>query len=178
MLLNYAFGITSCQLYCLYRWWDDEGRSWSKEFLEGLKHFLGLVLGAQREKENGGDERNRTADLLIANQTLSQLSYTPQNNQKPHKPSLEIHQELLKAHSIAQVMPSNKPTIGKSCSAHSLGSFRDVPEHEDAVDLPIAARLLLHDIGGDHLLSIFADNEYALHRLTANVEDFSKIDNL
>ena len=28
----------------------------------------------------GGDERNRTADLLIANQTLSQLSYTPHND--------------------------------------------------------------------------------------------------
>ena len=136
------------------------------------------MYGTTRHKENGGDERNRTADLLIANQTLSQLSYTPQNNQKPHKPSLEIHQELLKAHSLAQVMGSNKPSISESCGARSLGGFRDVPEHEDAVDLPIAARLLLHDIGGDHLLSIFADNEYALHRLTANVEDFPKIDNL
>ena len=34
-------------------------------------------MGQVRHKENGGDERNRTADLLIANQTLSQLSYTP-----------------------------------------------------------------------------------------------------
>ena len=27
--------------------------------------------------KNGGDERDRTADLLIANETLSQLSYIP-----------------------------------------------------------------------------------------------------
>ena len=28
-------------------------------------------------KETGGDERARTADLLVANQALSQLSYIP-----------------------------------------------------------------------------------------------------
>ena len=28
-------------------------------------------------RKNGGDERDRTADLLIANETLSQLSYIP-----------------------------------------------------------------------------------------------------
>jgi hypothetical protein len=27
--------------------------------------------------KNGGDERDRTADLLVANETLSQLSYIP-----------------------------------------------------------------------------------------------------
>ena len=30
---------------------------------------------------NGGGKRDRTADLLVANQTLSQLSYTPSLNQ-------------------------------------------------------------------------------------------------
>ncbi len=28
----------------------------------------------------GGDERNRTADLLVANEALSQLSYIPTDN--------------------------------------------------------------------------------------------------
>ena len=41
----------------------------------------------------GGDERDRTADLLLARQALSQLSYTPtfvdwwaylDSNQRPH----------------------------------------------------------------------------------------------
>ena len=33
------------------------------------------------EKENfGGGERDRTDDLLVANQALSQLSYTPEQN--------------------------------------------------------------------------------------------------
>ena len=42
--------------------------------------------------ENGGGERDRTDDLLLAKQALSQLSYTPRNlwwvwldlNQRPH----------------------------------------------------------------------------------------------
>ena len=32
--------------------------------------------GGSKEK-SGGDERNRTADLYVANVSLSQLSYTP-----------------------------------------------------------------------------------------------------
>ena len=31
----------------------------------------------QCDKKNGGGERDRTDDLLVANQALSQLSYTP-----------------------------------------------------------------------------------------------------
>ncbi len=31
----------------------------------------------QVNKKNGGGERDRTDDLLVANQALSQLSYTP-----------------------------------------------------------------------------------------------------
>ena len=30
-----------------------------------------------KEAKYGGDERDRTADLLVANETLSQLSYIP-----------------------------------------------------------------------------------------------------
>ena len=30
-----------------------------------------------RKKKSGGDERNRTADLYVANVSLSHLSYTP-----------------------------------------------------------------------------------------------------
>jgi hypothetical protein len=37
---------------------------------------MGVLQGISKKK-SGGDERNRTADLLIANQPLSQLSYTP-----------------------------------------------------------------------------------------------------
>ena len=37
-----------------------------------MKNGLSLWLGL-----NGGDMRDRTADLLNANQTLSQLSYVP-----------------------------------------------------------------------------------------------------
>ena len=53
-------------------WWSDVG--W---YLKVYEHLLELIFGTLRHKRSGGDERNRTADLLIANQTLSQLSYTP-----------------------------------------------------------------------------------------------------
>ena len=46
-------------------------------YLKVYEHLLELISGTLRHKRNGGDERNRTADLLIANQTLSQLSYSP-----------------------------------------------------------------------------------------------------
>jgi hypothetical protein len=38
---------------------------------------LALTPDTQASKKNGGDERDRTADLLVANETLSQLSYIP-----------------------------------------------------------------------------------------------------
>ena len=41
-----------------------------------------LISGFNRE--SGGDKRNRTADLLLARQALSQLSYTPTFGQVPH----------------------------------------------------------------------------------------------
>ena len=36
-----------------------------------------LVILPPTEPETGGDERNRTANLLVANQALSRLSYVP-----------------------------------------------------------------------------------------------------
>lgn len=36
-----------------------------------------MLAGGIRATGNGGAERNRTADLLIANEALSQLSYGP-----------------------------------------------------------------------------------------------------
>ena len=41
-----------------------------------MKYFLTKVLQSI-SFENGGDKRDRTADLLNAIQALSQLSYTP-----------------------------------------------------------------------------------------------------
>jgi hypothetical protein len=38
---------------------------------------LWVLAGGIRATGNGGAERNRTADLLIANEALSQLSYGP-----------------------------------------------------------------------------------------------------
>jgi hypothetical protein len=35
------------------------------------------------EQKIGGDERDRTADLLVANETLSQLSYIPTAKSEP-----------------------------------------------------------------------------------------------
>ena len=37
----------------------------------------------------GGAERDRTADLLIANEALSQLSYGPNRGRKIHAPGIE-----------------------------------------------------------------------------------------
>jgi hypothetical protein len=56
---------------------DGLGRYWEQKTRKatgsaGLVDFLGLV--------NGGDKRDRTADLLHAMQALSQLSYTPEKN--------------------------------------------------------------------------------------------------
>ena len=44
-----------------------------------LKRFFFLLLCAvfKEHNENGGDERDRTADPLLARQVLSQLSYAP-----------------------------------------------------------------------------------------------------
>jgi hypothetical protein len=37
-----------------------------------------------KKEWNGGVERDRTADLLVANEALSQLSYNPTPGSKPH----------------------------------------------------------------------------------------------
>ena len=52
------------------RWGKDEQRS-ERAFGFSRKRTIRSLLG------RGGDERNRTADLLLARQALSQLSYTP-----------------------------------------------------------------------------------------------------
>jgi hypothetical protein len=55
-------------------------------FSDRVRHFaLGAALNAcstadfspRREGSFGGVERDRTADLLVANEALSQLSYNP-----------------------------------------------------------------------------------------------------
>ena len=38
---------------------------------------MALVRGTLRHETGGGANRDRTGDLLVANQTLSQLSYGP-----------------------------------------------------------------------------------------------------
>ena len=50
--------------------------------LSSQTHFVGLCLEEKAELFqysilNGGDKRDRTVDLLLARQALSQLSYTP-----------------------------------------------------------------------------------------------------
>ena len=40
-------------------------------------HDMTLVGGTLRHETGGGANRDRTGDLLVANQTLSQLSYGP-----------------------------------------------------------------------------------------------------
>ena len=51
--------------------------TWRVSFArDSMKYFLAKVLQSI-SFENGGDKRDRTADLLNAIQALSQLSYTP-----------------------------------------------------------------------------------------------------
>ena len=49
------------------------------------KRFFFLLLCAvfKEHNENGGDERDRTADPLLARQVLSQLSYAPIIKKRP-----------------------------------------------------------------------------------------------
>ncbi len=47
-----------------------------------MKPFGGAQSGAYSDAKPGGGERNRTVDLLLAKQALSQLSYTPIRSQK------------------------------------------------------------------------------------------------
>ena len=41
------------------------------------QHSILQMLISSFKREHGGDKRNRTADLLLARQALSQLSYAP-----------------------------------------------------------------------------------------------------
>ncbi len=43
----------------------------------GSRHRAFIVLIGRQVRESGGASRDRTGDLLVANQTLSQLSYGP-----------------------------------------------------------------------------------------------------
>lgn len=49
-------------------------RAWRRP---GVAARRGVTMTGGDWREDGGAERNRTADLLIANETLSQLSYSP-----------------------------------------------------------------------------------------------------
>ena len=54
---------------------------------QNWKDNLDGACSAQLKISDGGDREDRTPDLLIANQTLSQLSYAPvalYSNQTPH----------------------------------------------------------------------------------------------
>ena len=58
--------------------------------LSSQTHFVGLCLEEKAELFqysilNGGDKRDRTVDLLLARQALSQLSYTPIYHSVPSK---------------------------------------------------------------------------------------------
>src|SRR4030065_1633748 len=60
----------------------------------------------------GGGERNRTAGLLIANQTLSQLSYTPKaTNAKQKfvvwKAVIRLHRRKLRSTAPSRLLPVN-----------------------------------------------------------------------
>ncbi len=49
----------------------------------------GAQSGAHSDVKPGGGERNRTVDLLLAKQALSQLSYTPVRSQKSNVRSIQ-----------------------------------------------------------------------------------------
>ena len=61
-------------------------------------------MGISREKF-GGAERDRTADLLVANEALSQLSYSP----PPDAHELEAVQALLMERPTPLAMRSKRP---------------------------------------------------------------------
>src|SRR3982750_3554311 len=75
---------------CFFRIVKDQTALWSKDHMEAA----GSRAGFHRiSLKSGGGERDRTDDLLLAKQALSQLSYTPDNcswwvwldlNQRPH----------------------------------------------------------------------------------------------
>ena len=70
-------------------------------------------LNSQRSNQNGGGERDRTDDLLLAKQALSQLSYTPvQPGTRPQNP---LHTGL------TQDRPSKSPA--STISMVGLGRF-------------------------------------------------------
>ena len=57
-------------------WWVDTVASW-------------LSSEPPSGESSGGGERDRTDDLLLAKQALSQLSYTPMSNRRPTAPHRE-----------------------------------------------------------------------------------------
>ena len=73
---------------CFFRIVKDQTALWSKDHMEaagscGGFHRISLEI-------SGGGERDRTDDLLLAKQALSQLSYTPVRNTERQKSEQQI----------------------------------------------------------------------------------------
>ena len=94
-----------------------------------FKH-AGLVTLQERLKQvDGGDKRDRTADLLHAMQALSQLSYTPGNEKanytEPPTPS------QCKASPIrARLRPVTSPLDTLQCRCDDLSRSANIHPHE------------------------------------------------
>ena len=56
---------------------SSRGKAVGYDTNDGTKHETGNPTEAQAAENNGGREGARTPDLLVANEALSQLSYTP-----------------------------------------------------------------------------------------------------
>ena len=67
-----------------------------------LNSIINMFLSIQFSKILGGDERNRTADPLLARQVLYQLSYTPtflpESLQLPENCTVESNRHSLLFH--------------------------------------------------------------------------------
>jgi hypothetical protein len=57
---------------------------------------VNLEIMMSHQLKNGGDERDRTADPLLARQVLSQLSYTPTNLSYNFKRTIRISKNCKK----------------------------------------------------------------------------------
>ncbi len=57
---------------------DVPARAWATRVPECGRQRLAIAPNLREERGPGGAERDRTADLVIANDALSQLSYSPQ----------------------------------------------------------------------------------------------------
>ena len=82
----FAFGCFIHRVFCLYAFLKAYNRSVRRTLVvvgpSGLEPPTSRLSGVRSNLLSygpvlGGDERNRTADPLLARQVLSQLSYTP-----------------------------------------------------------------------------------------------------